>query len=186
MLDDPVDIIRCSAVNKTWSAACKTVQPRHLRVGHDNQLQPTKGVDYFMCWLITLNKAGQPKKIQNLMVCIDIGARERDQTCINAMLLLAHSWPLRCCQLQGPLHVWNLFGLPCSLRHLNLLHSDTGWIPPDYLMSLPELCTVRSDVRKVSARTESHPIHLTCILRQLTQLHIDRLPVLSSRLHSGS
>ena len=40
-------------------------------------------------------------------------------------------------------------GLPGILQHLNLLHSFTGWIPPDYLMSVPKDPAVYNEVHTV-------------------------------------
>lgn len=104
MLDNPVDLIWFSAVNKTWHLGCGRAQPKALRIGYDKDMQPVQLDQYnsIVRWVARKDRAGHLSGLSTVMFMIDNNWSSReayfgDRHVMPKVMTLIHSrWPVTC------------------------------------------------------------------------------------------
>ena len=177
-LDSLQDLIRCSAVSKSWKEACEKVQPEALDMPI-NQWAPEGTVAQMggiLQYLQLQDRKGRFCKLRCLQVswyCETSFTRKLDF--MRSLLTLAGSWELHRCHIDGCFTLSTAAALlPSCLQHIAL--SSAAWEPMDcYVLDnmqrFPDLCTLQlgSDV-EFSGCSES--LYLAASLPNLSTLHL--------------
>ena len=134
-----VDFVRCSAVCKSWQAACQRVHPTSIYVVPDRKgfVFNPEGLDKVLKWLQLKNRAGCLHSLQKICVAVDgdydctpdCRNEQRLQFFTQSIVALAGSWHLLSCTLllHSPIDM-AVPMLPPSLREL-VLEVRTGTLP---------------------------------------------------------
>ncbi len=119
------DLLRCSAVNRCWHSASKSLRPTSLEIpGYysDEYID----FDDIVRWMQQKHQQQYFDKLQNLTLFFSESAAVADDVhalaaCGLAILTLAGLWPLKACSIEGPFDVGQIAGLlPHTLHHLHV------------------------------------------------------------------
>jgi len=185
MLDNPVDLIWCSAVNKTWHVACGSAQPKALRIGYDNDMQPVQ-LDHYtgiIRWVARKDKAGHLSGLSKVMFIIDNNRSSREAysgynyVMPKVMTLIHSQWPVTCVLLQGLLDFDEaVSALPNSIQQLALLATGYDRMTDDEVIDLDQMnkfCNLSRLKLDMFANIGCGMFcYLSQVLPNLTHLHI--------------
>ena len=148
-LEDLVDVVRCSAVCKSWQAACQRVHPTSIYITPDLYYEAVvfnpEGLNGVLKWLQLKNRAGCFNNLHRLAVSVNEGYCTFDcsqDQCLQffsqSIVALAGSWHLLrfSMSLHSPLDM-AVPMLPPSLRHL-VLEVHTAILPESVSLSMFE------------------------------------------------
>lgn len=185
MLDNPVDLIWFSAVNKTWHLGCGRAQPKALRIGYDKDMQPVQLDQYnsIVRWVARKDRAGHLSGLSNVMFMIDNNWSSREayfgykHVMPKVMNLIHSQWPVTCVQLQGLLDFNEaVSALPSAIQQLTLLATgydrltDEENIDLDQMKKFHDLSRLKLDMFANNGRGMA--CYLSQVLPNLTHLHI--------------
>lgn len=176
-LESLEDLIRCSAVCKSWKEASEKVQPASLDMavkqwaplaGRGNQKEQLESI--LQCLQLHTRK-GQLCKLRCLQVSCGAGSGN-ELSFMRCFLSLAGSWELRSCHIHGLLNLALASQLlPSCLQHIAL---TANYVEPnshvlDKMQRFPHLCTLQ-----LASKSCSHAksTYLTVSLPKLSTLQL--------------
>lgn len=185
MLDNPVDLIWFSAVNKTWHLGCGRAQPKALRIGYDKDMQPVQLDQYnsIVRWVARKDRAGHLNGLSNVMFMIDNNWSSREayfgykHVMPKVMNLIHSQWPVTCVQLQGLLDFNEVVSaLPSSIQQLTLLATGYDHLTDEEGIDLGQMDKFHDLSRLKLDMLADDGCGMICYLSQvlpnLTHLHI--------------
>ena len=183
-IDSLRGLLRCSAVNKCWHFASKTLQPTSIKIPGESSRNEYVDCDDIPQWLQQKHKQQVFDKLQNLSLTLFQQAilvedvRSLTESGL-AILMLAGLWPLKACRIEGPFDVCQIAGLlPQTLHHLHvdfdLYHRDFDKIDNCFFQRFRSLRSLHLTAEE--GQGASFQMHPSMALPNLRHLHLSPWP----------
>lgn len=186
-IDSLADLIRCSAVSKSWRSAYYMLRPTSLEVPG----RPTgaAGFDSILQWLQRKQRQHYFSNLRNLSLLLDNSEYKFENLDMLgavglAILMLAGLWPLHVCKVDGPFELeQGVLLLPPTLHHFEADIDPTRYFSPEVDISIFQRFTQLESLQLralISCEESGEPTGYTMLspapLLKLKHLHLSPWP----------